>query len=509
MSNGSLEDRSRSTFRSVPASSGARGAVKEPSLGRTTRRWLYILHRWIGIVTCLFFAIWFASGLVMIYVPYPSLSLGEKLAGSAPIDWATVDVPPPTSAEGPPLGLDLEMRDGVPVWRVQYWDGARETEKAALGTMLWDVDAPYARRVSRAFSGAAPEAVEKIERDQWTVAGGFDRHRPLWKVSVADGKGTQLYVSSSTGGVVLSTTQSERFWNWLGSVPHWIYFTSIRTENEVWRQVVMWVSGPCIAVGVTGIWIGILRTRVGKRRFKGGRMTPYHGWMLWHHVAGLAGGLFLLTWIFSGWLSVDPGHLFESPGPAEGVEHHYSASAPMPAVDLRKLEQLGEGARLARFTVHAGLPMVTLYDAKGERRMLSLPGLAPAPSNEAKIAAAARGLVPDGRIVDTALLTEPDSYYYGIGEKPRLPVIRLKFDDPGQTWLYLDPVSGEILQGVDTRRRVYRWLYDFLHKWDLSVLTLNRPIWDIWLWSFSIFGLVTSVSGIWIGWKRLFHQRRV
>ena len=41
------------------------------------------------------------------------------------------------------------------------------------------------------------------------------------------------------------------------------------------------------------------------------------------------------------------------------------------------------------------------------------------------------------------------------------------------------------------------------HKWDLNALTLHRPLWDVLLWAFSIVGLVTSVSGVWIGWKRL------
>ena len=46
---------------------------------------------------------------------------------------------------------------------------------------------------------------------------------PLWRVALADPKGTVLYVSSVTGAVVLDTTRTERLWN---AVPtgetHWI-----------------------------------------------------------------------------------------------------------------------------------------------------------------------------------------------------------------------------------------------------------------------------------------------
>ena len=46
------------------------------------KRWLYLGHRWLGIVTCLLFAIWFVSGVVMMYVGFPAL---RSYAG----DWVT------------------------------------------------------------------------------------------------------------------------------------------------------------------------------------------------------------------------------------------------------------------------------------------------------------------------------------------------------------------------------------------------------------------------------------
>jgi len=45
---------------------------------------LYIGHRWIGIATCLLFAMWFVSGLVMMYVAFPSLTEGERIAALSP-----------------------------------------------------------------------------------------------------------------------------------------------------------------------------------------------------------------------------------------------------------------------------------------------------------------------------------------------------------------------------------------------------------------------------------------
>ncbi|KAA9160182.1 PepSY domain-containing protein, partial [Delftia sp. BR1] len=43
------------------------------------KRWLFLLHRWLGIALCLFFALWFVSGMVMMYVGYPKLTQAERL----------------------------------------------------------------------------------------------------------------------------------------------------------------------------------------------------------------------------------------------------------------------------------------------------------------------------------------------------------------------------------------------------------------------------------------------
>ena len=49
-------------------------------------RALILLHRWLGIAFCLLFAMWFATGIVMHFVPFPALTEAERIDGLAPID---------------------------------------------------------------------------------------------------------------------------------------------------------------------------------------------------------------------------------------------------------------------------------------------------------------------------------------------------------------------------------------------------------------------------------------
>lgn len=483
---------------------------KRPALGHRVKRWLYIIHRWIGIGSCLLFAIWFLSGLVMIYVPFPALTSMERLSGLEAIDWRRVSVQPRAALAAAdvtaPKTIALELRDGTPVWRIDPWEGPQRTIPAGR-TPVGPVDAAMAQRVAERFGNAPVRTVEPIERDQWTVAGGYDRHRPLWKAELDDPDGTVLYIASSSGAVVLDTRRQERFWNWVGSVPHWIYPTVLRQDNAVWRQVVMWVAGPCIAVALTGMWIGILRMRIGRRRFKGGRITPYHGRMWWHHIAGLSGGMFLLAWIFSGWLSVDPGRFFASAGLSQSARIAFAGATAPPPLAIDRLARMAAGAKRLELRWIAGQPSLAIERVGMPATYLDATTLMPIQTSERTILMAAGQLVPGARILQVERLNAPDLYWYEVGGLPLLPVLRVKYDDPARTWLHIDPATGAILGELDHHRRLYRWMFDLLHKWDLNGLTLHRPAWDTFLWLLSSLGLITSVSGIWIGGARLMRPK--
>jgi hypothetical protein len=97
----------------------------------------------------------------------------------------------------------------------------------------------------------------------------------------------------------------------------------LRKNGPFWREVVLWISSICMVVAVSGIWIGILRVRL-RRRYFGNSITPYRGWMAWHHVTGFFAGVFVLTWMFSGWLSLNPGGFFAGRGASREMALRYA-----------------------------------------------------------------------------------------------------------------------------------------------------------------------------------------
>jgi len=122
---------------------------------------------------------------------------------------------------------------------------------------------------------------------------------------------------------------------------------------------------------------------------------------------------------------------------------------------------------------------------------------------------AAQAILPQGQMYSEQLEAY-DFYYYARAEQSmlghlekRLPVLRVRFADPQQTWLHLDLYTGEVLGVLDQPRRVSRWLFSLLHSWDWLPLLQRRPLWDAWMIAFSLGGLVLSVSGVVLGWRRL------
>lgn len=474
-------------------------------LVKRLRRWLYLGHRWLGIATCLLFVIWFVSGVVMMYVGFPSLTEAERRAALPGLAWERVTLSPEAAlgAAGQyrfPRELRLSMLDREPVYRIVAWNGGPHTISAADGRPIDGVDATTALAVAaRDPRAVQPRGLGTIERDQWSVTARYDRLRPFHLVALGDRDETRLYVSARTGQIALDTSATERFWNWLGAIPHWIYLTPLRAQAELWRDVVLWVSGIAIVGAITGLWVGLLRMRV-RRRYASGSISPYRGWAAWHHLGGLVGGLTLVTFIASGWLSMNPNQWFGPRAPTQAMLERYAGVVePRSGLDLDRIRAAGcPDPTEVRFGWLAGEPRAILTCREGP------PVVCCAPDGEGgRIVEAARRLLPEAALTRAVLLTGEDAYWYSHHQQRRLPVLRVTFDDPDATWFHVDPATGEILGRADRSSRAYRWLFHAPHSVDFLFLLQRRPAWDAVVWLLSAAGLIISVSGVVIGWRRL------
>lgn len=398
-----------------------------------------------------------------------------------------------------PAEFGLEMRGEEPVYRIVGHDGTRATVSARTDARLGPLTPVEALHLAAA---RAPEArVTTVERDQWTVTARYDALRPFLKVALGDAAGTELYVSEATGAIALDTTRFERAWNWVGAVTHWIYLTPLRTRAELWRTMLLWLSGLAALGALSGAAIGIWRLRL-RPRYAGGAVTPYRGLARWHHLFGLAGGIGLSTFILSGWLSMNPNRWFASTTAPAAISAAYAGhpqSLGLTAGALRGFT--GPGTRALRFVAIGGSWWVI---ADGPAAVPARRAADHATLDEAAIARAAAPALPGGGLRAAERLRAYDLYWYPHGSDPRpLPVLRLRFGDPEGTWLHIDPRDGTILQRLDRSGRINRWLFDAAHRLDLPGLTGSRPLHDAAQWILNLLAAGIAGTRIVAGWRRL------
>ncbi|MBB4369297.1 hypothetical protein GGD63_002085 [Bradyrhizobium sp. cir1] len=463
---------------------------------------IVLSHRWLGIAFCLLFAMWFASGIVMHFVPFPSLTEAERVAGLAPVDWGEVRISVADAVAASGIAhvrrVRLIQRDDGLVYVVSGpsrlravhatdgQDGSVRSPETALA-----IARAHARQ--RGLDAAHAAVVAHADYDQWSVPNGFDRHRPLFRVALGDVAGTEVYISSRTGEVVLDTTRGERGWNLVGSVLHWIYPTVLRSDWALWDGVVWTLSLVALFVAVLGAVLGIVRVKLQGRRVA----TPYRGWHALHHIIGLVATAFLLTWIFSGWLSMDHGRLFSRGQPTSAEASVINASPDWTTAPSPDRKPLSPSAREVEWFAFDG--NVYRRERTGlDKQVVLRPDGGESPVLNAQAIASMMARLATGCGAPSVLAGDDD--YPAQSNVPGAPVYRSRC---GDLWFDIDSADGSVLQRLDASRRAYRWVYGALHTLDFPILMAHPRLRDVLVVGLCALGLVFSITGIVIGWRRL------
>jgi uncharacterized iron-regulated membrane protein len=83
--------------------------------------------------------------------------------------------------------------------------------------------------------------------------------------------------------------------------------------------------------------------------------------------------------------------------------------------------------------------------------------------------------------------------------------VRVVVHDDSNSDVYVNPVTGKVIEVMDTSRRAYRWLYFGLHTLDFPFLSSN-VIWKPLMLILLALGFAFCVTGVTIGWKRLMRK---
>jgi hypothetical protein len=515
------------------------------------RKLVILSHRYLGIVLSLMVIMWFATGITMMYWGgMPRVTPEMRLERLDPVDFSRIELTPAQAAERagvePAGGATLSTVLERPAYR--FGGRGSTVVFADTGELLDELSLSQSRAVAARFANVPPGQVHHVrtlhEVDQWTL----QTRLPLHKFRVDDTErrqgapadsaaGTEIYVQPQTGEVAMMTTRRSRGWAWVSTVPHWMYFTALRTNQPLWYQLVVWTSVLACVLAVLGLILGVTQFR-RTQPFRLSASIPYSGAMRWHYVTGIVFGVFTFTFAFSGLVSMEPWEWTNARGielprdvltggqadlsqftatdpsawdrvlggrPAKEIEftrmmdeHYYVVRRGSDARDEGDRERLHQPypIRHARIEDDRLLVAADTFTARRE------------PFSEASLVSRIRAAAPGASIVESQILTEYDSYYYSrVGLTP-LPVLRLKFDDPAETWVYVDPSLSDVITSVNRMARVERWVYHGLHSLDFAFLYNSRPSWDIVMIVLCLGGLTSSTLGLVMGVRRMRRATR-
>ena len=87
-------------------------------------------------------------------------------------------------------------------------------------------------------------------------------------------------------------------------------------------------------------------------------------------------------------------------------------------------------------------------------------------------------------------------------------MLRITFSDASKTSYDINAQTTEILASQDSNSRVYRWLFNGLHRMDIPPLGDNLLARRITIFVLSAGGILLTVTVILLGWRRLRRKRK-
>jgi hypothetical protein len=458
-----------------------------------------MIHRYLGIIFGVVILLWCLSGFVMMFVQYPSLTSQERYSYMSPlfIDSCcqALDISMVAShqfdsfmLQQGPSGPLLKLITGDETYFFDAISGTLKKPPSSFTRLN------SAKQIASNLGVGEVQSLGLVDIDQWSIIPNVAKNAPFEIFQLDDSQQSRLYFSQVTGELVQQVTFVERTWGWVGSVIHWIYPTVIRANTELWVQLVIWLSVISLFMVLVGAFIGITRLRDKS----GWRKSPYQGRVLWHHYSSLLTGALMLTWLFSGLMSMYPWGLMEGRSFAAEENNLKGSGLSLTPKVQRTFENLHK-FDLPTTTVEikgvmvAGFLNVTATDSLGKSTLIRQIAIDddtdnqfPSPDDLAV------KLRPTATITSIDVLTSGDSYYYDHHNKRDFPVYRIIYEDGER--IYLDGISFDIAAVFDSERKTARWLYKGLHRGDFFP-TLNGGL----LWYLSWGGLLllmTSAVGI-------------
>lgn len=478
------------------------------------------VHKVLGLLLSLLFLLWFVSGIVMIWHSFPKASQDYRIFRQEPL-CASLPSAEDISNYLPDSvmmsSLQIQMRFDRPMAEISgkglkaqiYLDSLVEVEPfdesvRAKTLALW-CDAPVKEI----------DTLSKV--DQWIPFERWTKQMPIYKYYFDDEQKHQLYMTQD-GNVIQFTDKVNRFWAWVGAIPHWVYFTLLRQHQTLWTKFVIWAGYIGCVMCICGFVIALIVWFKHKKK-TGVLAVPYKKrWHRWHFISGFVFGLFAISFAFSGVMSMTdlPGWLKKKRPqeeksqmmPRRGMQRGKMLSLDKYLVDYREVIDASDSVKAISFESWKNNPYYKVTYSKSVEYIdaASVEEVKPFALTKEMVAEDVQQKLPKDAKWEIELIDEFDSDYFARKkERAPLPVYRVIADDAMNTRLYYNPKTLQVKQvNDDTRRRSFA--YGGLHKLEIKFLTDRPVLWHIVMFTLLIGGSFLSLTGVVLSVKLILRK---
>ena len=462
-------------------------------------------HRILALCFSVLFLMWFLSGFVMMFHTYPQVKDKQKLEHYQFADTSVLSIF--QMVESLPIpkdsitGISFYKRAGTNILKIS--DASNDYFfNAENGERLNGFSKEQLQRIAEGWNEGNVVLKDSLSAiDVWLIGVYPFRDYPVYHYVFAGKDKAELYLSSRTGEALQYTTRASRFWAWVGAIPHWIYIKQFRAHGrQPWTNIVMWISGIGTLMVLSGLIVGIRSFFIARRMKRRG--CPYTKSLFrWHHIFGLFFGLFVLTWIFSGFMSMTKvpqwlSKVHVQRDVAKEINGEYLQ------LDSFKLDYkyilFDHPAKRITWMSMDGHPMYKI-ESDNDTCLIDASSLTIRKYNidEKFCKNMVRHIRQDQAAVGIKLMNTYDNYYLNFKQPLPLPVYKIKVDDSDGSCYYINPKDGSFrYYNHNTRCRV--WLYRVLHSFNCT-LFIHHPFFKtVMMLILLTGGTIVSLTGVFL-----------
>ncbi len=479
---------------------------------KKVKTFFFSVHRIFGTIICVFFFMWFVSGLVLIYHPFPNVTSKQLRERMEPLPSSLPDMASLVSRLPESVGSirDVSVRQfqGQTLFAFETDDSLYVLCADTLQSVK-PVTYETIQAVARRWVDSPVARVDTLyDRDQWIMYSRYVREMPIYKYYFDDKEKHQLYLASKTGKVLQFTNRTQRFWAWVGAIPHKFYLPVIRKNTRLWVNVLTIGGVIALIAALSGLYVGIY---ILYKRYRTRRKleSPYKKrWYKWHHVTGLIFGIFLITFAFSGAMALQriPQWVIKTHGKYR-IDDEELRGDRLPiadyVLDYRRLPAAYDELKTIEWTYFRNVPVYNIVtadravsiDASGkEVKELNLtPG---------QIEQAVHQVHGEEAALTVSRIDVYEEYYLSREGRLPLPAYKVQVDNADRSLYYVDPATGDF-RYLNRTRKAKKWVFSGLHYLNIRWLVERPVLWTIAIWTICLGGAVVSLSGIWLGGKYL------